>query len=257
MSMDKYIADNQMEEIRYKYGNKIVLFSKAQRTIKQWYKAFVLQYPPSSINNYRDSWFHYRKIWTERSYYEVTCQTANFDEHIQRAEKDAIVNFFQIMTEHIEFWYHVNKIEIPADMIDYITKDVEKIYKKSEILDKQGKFWIVELFNYYKSEREAVFSVIYAAQQYVLNSKEILRQLQLLLHNIKNITLNIRLGASDIDRIEYPGKYVDDCKKYYQELYDYFYTNDNGDLLTLLCITSVVKANWDCYIDEKNAEVKE
>src|SRR5699024_655071 len=105
MLSDKYISDSELNRIKLTYCDKIILFMQFRKDILKWYQAFDFQYPHSSENNYRDSWFHYRKIYQEHSAYEIICQSANFEEHLQRAEKDAIVYFWQKICGILEVWY--------------------------------------------------------------------------------------------------------------------------------------------------------
>lgn len=131
MSSDNYISDGKLDEIRKEYGEKIIAFSDVQQQLKGWYDKFGFSYPFSSINNYRDSWFHFRKIWTERSLYEMISQMATLDEHLQRAEKDAVVNFFQMISQKLEFWYGMDKKNIPKECLARIQKNADAVYEGS------------------------------------------------------------------------------------------------------------------------------
>lgn len=86
---------------------KIERYITVRAEIREWYEAFGLDFPYSSENNFRDSWFHYRKLYQEHSAYEIICQIAMLDEHLQRAEKDSIIYFFQKVSEALEFWQYV------------------------------------------------------------------------------------------------------------------------------------------------------
>ena len=248
MSNDKYIPDSKLDEIRKEYGEKIVSFLTVKRRIDEWYKKFGLPFPSSCINNYRDSWFHYRKIWMERSLHEIICQIATFDEHLQRAEKDAIVNFFQIVSQSLQFWYHVRFQNIPEEFLDNIQQNVGFIYEKGTLEEQKDVQLLSDLWDKYaQDEQEASYALIYVAQTYILNSRHMLKQIQQLLHLIKNTTLKIRLEASDIQRIEHPGEYLNQCCECYNKLISFFYQKDNQTLLFLLGMTNIVKANIDIY----------
>lgn len=248
MSNDNYISDFKLNEIRKEYGGKIVSFSSVERSIKEWYLYFDLPYPLSSVNNYRDSWFHYRKIWRERSLYEVTCQMATFDEHLQRAEKDAIINILQIISQALQYWYQIEQEEIPEHFINCIKQNIKTARANCTPEERKNKQWVIEMWGKFEeNEQEAAYALIYAAQKHILKSQSILRQIQKLLHTIKNTTLRIRLGASDIHRIEYPGEYLDLCSQCYDEVFSFFEKEENRVLFFLVGMTNVVKAITDGY----------
>lgn len=248
MSSDKYIPDSKLDEIRKEYGEKVVSFLSVKQRIDEWYKYFGFPFPSSCINNYRDSWFHYRKIWMERSLHEITRQIATLEEHLQRAEKDAVVNFFQIISQALQFWYQVKFKSIPEELKDDIQQNVDFVYGKCTPEDRNDVKLLSDLWDEYgRDEQEASFALIYVAQTYFLNSRHVLKQLQQLLHLIKNATLRIRLGASDIQRIEYPGEYLNQCCECYDNLISYFSQKENQTLFYLLGMTDIVKANIDIY----------
>lgn len=258
MSGDSYISDIKLDEIRKEYGDKVVSFSKVKQQIEKWYEYFELSYPLSSVNNYRDSWFHYRKIWMERSFYEVTCQMATFNEHLQRAEKDAIVNFFQIISQELEFWYYIKNENIPEEWLESIRHNVAEVRDASNLEESRNNLWVCRLFEKYKcSEQEASYALVYVAQKYFLNSEEERRQLQKLLHLVKNTTLKIRLDAIDIRRIEYPGEYLGLYEEYYKKLCTFFEKEEERGLFYLLGMTNVVKANIENYKLEKKLKIAE
>lgn len=244
MNKDNYISEYELEQIRREYAEKIIEFSDIKQEVQVWYQNFGLLYPFCSINNYRDSWFHYRKIWRERSFYEIICQTATFDEHIQRAEKDAVVNFFQIISENLEYWYNIDK-NITIEVDEEIKKDIQLIFEDDIKSEKSKTYQIWE--KYEKDEKLAICAIIYSAKQYVLSLHDIKRKIQKILHMIKNITLKIRMGSSDIQRIEKPGDYLNAYKDCYVQLKGFFDKEEHNELLFLLGITDVIRAGIDIY----------
>lgn len=252
MSGDNYISDYKLDEIRKEYGEKIISFSNVQKKIQKWYSEFGLPYPASSVNNYRDSWFHYRKIWTERSYYEVICQVATLDEHLQRAEKDAVVNFFQILSQELEYWYAIENQDMSKEILNRVRQEADSAYMRSGKEDQSNGLWLLGLWNAYGGkEQEASFALIYAAQTYLLSSKDMKKQIQRLLHQIKNTTIKIRFEASDIRRLEYPGEYVNRYQECYDAVRSFFTKEENKGFFFLLGMTNIVKINEESYVMEK------
>ncbi len=176
----------------------------------------------------------------------MICQMATFDEHLQRAEKDAVVNFFQMISQALQFWYQAESRPIPWKFRDSIRQNVDPVYEKCTPKEKNDVQLLSDLWNNYgRGEQEASFALIYVAQTYLLNSSHRLGQVQRLLHLIKNTTLKIRMGASDIQRIEHPGEYLSQCRECYDKLADCFSQDENQPLFYLLGMTDIVKANID------------
>ncbi len=258
MNSNNYISDYKLDAIRKEYGEKIIAFSKVQQQIKGWYKKFAFVftpesmpksefiYPHSSINNYRDSWFHYRKIWTERSRYESICHIATLEEHLQRSEKDAVVNFFQIISQDLDFWYCIETQDLPETFQEHIEikSYVNAYYEKSKQEERENGQWLISLWDTYGlRDQEASFALIYAVQIYFSNFAHVKKQLQELLHLIKNTTLKMRFDASDIRRLEYPGEYVQCCQDSYNAICSFFNEGKNPGIYFLLGITKVVISN--------------
>lgn len=252
MSSDNYISDYKLGEIRKEYGRKIISFSDVQQQLQKWYLGFGLSYPSSSINNYRDSWFHYRKIWLERSFYEVVCQMATLDEHLQRAEKDAVVNFFQIISQELEFWYCIEKRSTLDGLQAHIQQKVKAAYADAAPEEQENGLWLYRLWSSYDGiEQEAALALMYAAKEYILDSKELKQQIQRLLHLIKNATIEIRFEASDIRRLRYPGEYLKRYQNCYDTVYAFFAKEENRGLFFLLGMTKIVKIHDASYAMEE------
>lgn len=214
MVNDRYVSAQEMETIKEKCGQKIIKFSDVQTEIRGWYEKYDLCYPDSSINNYRDSWYHYRKIWPEHSYKEIISQMATFDEHLQRAEKDAVVNLFQIISQDLEFWYLCDQICVSQTAIDAF--DSNPPFKESEI-DLDNAEWLDKCWRQFRDNSEVLAAniLIYVVQKYLPCKEEFFREIQVLLHKIKNCTLLIRLNSSDIARLNQPGEYMDEIRDIY------------------------------------------
>lgn len=235
---DRYVSAQEMENIKIEYGQKIIKFLDVQEQILEWYDCYQLRYPDSCMNNYRDSWYHYRKLWPEHSYIEVIHQTSTLDEHLQRAEKDAVVNFFQLVSQNLEFWYLVNDINIEPNRTKVFEQTLSFDEKNTDFY---GYEWLEKCWRYFeRNEEEASFAIIYAVQKYLYKITGKFYELQVLLHNIKNCTLQIRMNSSDIKRLEQPGEYIDITKGIYESLNEFM---NKDAYFYLFSIHDVVRVN--------------
>lgn len=80
------------------------------------------------------------------------------------------------------------------------------------------------------------------------------KQIQQLLHLVKNTTIKIRFEASDIQRLEHPGEYVKHYQKCYDETHAFFTKGENKGFFFLLGMTNVVKINEAGYAMEKEEQ---
>lgn len=213
MKNDRYVTEQEMEAIKSEYARKIVMFTQVQEDIEKWYKDHGLTYPDSCINNFRDSWHHYRKIWTEHSLIEINRQASTLDEHLQRAEKDAIVNFFQIVSQRLEFWYLIDHI-----VLDPIveTKFNEKRTIAIEDICLDTAAWAKKCWDDFGDDNKLASCIlIHVIQKYFSSNPDFKKALQTILHELKTLSLRIRLNASDIKRLREPGDYLSQCQDYY------------------------------------------
>ena len=96
MNTSNYIFDSKLEKIQADYGQEIENYIRIRDSWLEIYGEFGIPFPATSDNNFRDSWFHYRKIYKERNEEEMIRQIANYDEHLQRAERDLVVKSSKI-----------------------------------------------------------------------------------------------------------------------------------------------------------------
>lgn len=238
MIHDEYLEYFELENIRKECGKKIVCFSGVRAKLKEWYQDFYLTYPDSCTNNFRDSWFHYRKIWKERSFRESTAQISNFDEHLQRAEKDAVVSFLQTIVVALEFWYLSKNIDIPGEYINDFNDTYSYLERAITLQDAE---WLNDVWvKFEMDEKKASYALVFIFNRSMSDLNINRNDLQRLLHKTKNIILHVRMDSFEIYRMNMPGVYFDMCEQCYSELSDFFL---KPALFYLFGITNVIKAN--------------
>lgn len=240
MILDKYVSENELEEIRKKYGQKLIGFLNVQEKMAEYYQKFDLRYPNSCINNFRDSWFHYRKIWEEHSYFSIISQMSTLDEHLQRAERDAVVNLLQMLSQKLEFWYLIRKKGDMDAIKNKLGEEHVSICEKIELEKYDSLLRYRELFP--EDEVKATLALVYAVSENLPKQKECYKEMQDILHCIKNNILKIRLGASEIDRLNEPGEYLECCRNVLDKIWASKYY---GVYLFFIQIYDVVMAHLE------------
>lgn len=213
MLPDSYISGIEQEKLQSIYCAKIVSYNEFRKKMRAWYQEFDFEFRDASENNFRDSWFHYRKLYQERSAYEIVCQIANFEEHLQRAEKDTIIYFLQKTSALLEVWYLQDAIEKESFLSDESKNKAVEIYADVN----SSKDWMYSLKNVFSDFDEYISACVYIVQTCIVTA-EFRREVQKYLHKIKNVILEIRSGGAEIQRMKMPGDCFQKCECYFEEL---------------------------------------
>lgn len=229
MSPDNYITESELEEVQKQSCGKIDIYRGVRRRVKLWHKEFGLMYPHTSENNYRDCWFHYRKLYKEHSTYEVINQMATFDEHIQRAEKDSVIYFYQKISEMLEFWYFMYWCKHKYEEDDAVN---EALLVFDGTADKPNT-WVLELKRKYEKDIDSFIKCCVCVACKRILTDEFSSEVQKLLHEIKNNVLKIRVGGAKIHRIEKPGEYMEQFEQCHSHIVSFSNKYRIKELLTV------------------------
>ena len=144
--------DEEIMAIKSECAEAIADFGMQFHIIQELYDALGLYYPEESNTNFRDSWFHYRKLYTQKDIITVLNEKYGLEEHLLRAAKDAQIYFLQQLTGWLEVWYRYNEyLKIP----DIISKDDEE---KLNMLSTEGNNWVYQLWKLYGVTDQELFS---------------------------------------------------------------------------------------------------
>lgn len=226
MSNGNYIDDFVLEEIQADNCEEIVTYLTIREKWMACYREFGFAFPATSDNNFRDSWFHYRKIYRERSRNEVIRQIANYEEHLQRAERDLVVKFFQDISSSLEKWYlHGTKSQF--ELTEEYTKLVNQWKKNSECFDMEDNIkrgWVASIYFFCekngRTQDDFRSLILYVFCVYVWSDK-LKVELQRMIHKLKNVVLRVRMGGSEIARMDKVGQLTEQCKTLYEELVEF------------------------------------
>ncbi len=226
MNSSDYIYDFILEETQANNCEEIVNYLTIREKWIGYYSEFGFACPTTSDNNFRDSWFHYRKIYKERSENEIIRQIANYEEHLQRAERDLVVKFFQDVSSSLEKWY-LYGLNLQLEPIGEYDQIIELWKRESGCFDNGDKIkngWVRSLYLYCKNNKKTQDDfyniVLHVFKAYIWNN-EVKITLQKLLHKMKNIVLKVRLGSSEIDRMDKVGQLTEQCVTLYEELVEF------------------------------------
>lgn len=226
MSNSDYIYDFELENIQTNNCKQIENYIKLREKWLVYYEEFGIKYPLTSDNNFRDSWFHYRKIYKERSKDEAVREIANFEEHLQRAERDLAVKFLQDISCSLEKWYlyGLKEQKLNIDKSVNFIKEWNKCFGCFDSNNIIKREWANSLYDFCRSNNKNAdeyrenFSVIFYT--YVWNDK-FKYELQKMLHKIKNIVLQVRLCSTEIDRTDSVGRLTERCSLVIDELLEF------------------------------------
>lgn len=216
MSTDRYISEFDQEDVRRNNCRKIDQYRTVREEIRQWYAEFGFDFPHSSENNFRDSWFHYRKLYQERSANEIIGQTATLDEHLQRAEKDSIIYLFQKVSEALELWYDAalnkGKSGGPSDDLE---SGISSMYIHTAAAPNR---WVTLMQKRYSDDVPAFAEhCMRVAERYILTDS-FRMDAQNMIHELKDHVLEIRMGGAHIQRMGSPGDYYRKVKPSFERL---------------------------------------
>ncbi len=215
-------------------ANIIVEYGEQFQILQKLYYEFGLDYPEECHTNYRDSWFHYRKLYNKKDIVSASNEKYGLEEHLLRAIKDAQICFLQQIGQWLEVWYHHREL----------LRGCTDQQMDQSLFESMGTNWVKSLWeSSEKNEKLFAEACVYWYKQNIYSS-ELSRQLQTLLHNIKNLILDLRLGGMNIfrplDNIEYARRSI----TLYEEMCS---SLKNSGMLYLLPATSLIYKN--CNLD--------
>ncbi|MBQ8299863.1 MAG: hypothetical protein IJX99_08465 [Clostridia bacterium] len=107
-----YLCDSSSDQI-FDALEKISL-------ITNLYSVCQIKIPPPFATNFRDSLFHYKKLYESDTVEEALQQTEAIDEHLSRAIKDSLMQLVQILLNSI------SKIYEDPSVSDTLKLDIQK-----------------------------------------------------------------------------------------------------------------------------------
>lgn len=231
--LNEYCAD----EI-YQYGRNYMKLIKV-------FESYGYRMPVECWHNFRDSWFHYRKLYTRKERISILNEKYAMEEHLLRAWKDAIIFLLQEISWGLEFWYakgagyHGLEASIDAEA----EKIVNEVHKKAQETNMKQFNWSKAIVDGYGQVDERIrYQCCYFYYKKFISSKEMDKVLQKLLHSLKDLILLIRYSGTKIQRPNDPYEYMQRLLDLLDEINDKL--NKDGAIF-LISIGTVVSGSMD------------
>lgn len=222
------MTEYELEQIKAICAEEIAVFGMQFEEIQKIYDVLGLSYPEECTTNYRDSWFHYRKMYKKKDLASILDEKYGLEEHLFRATKDAQICLLQQLGYWLEVWYRYD---------EYMECDMSRKDEYEQLCNDLQKNWVKNIYELV--EEDDVLFANTCLYRYLtrINSERIRQQLQRLIHSIKNLILEIRLGGVSISRPLSNVNYLNKCIAVYNEMCQALATTE---LLYLIPATGVI-----------------
>ena len=209
MKRELVLESQDIERIKEECAEEIATFGEQFEFIHRLYEIMGLYYPEECITNYRDSWFHYRKLYKKKDAIEVLNEKYGLEEHLLRAAKDSQICLLQQLGYWIEVWYRQDV------WMDYDENESE-LYEK--LLQSPEPNWVRSVESASEGNKELfAHTCLYYYRKYI-DSTEMRNKLKALLHSIKNLILDLRLSGINISRPNDKVDYIRKCVEVYNNM---------------------------------------
>ena len=214
-----FFADNEQKEFRNCAADDIERYLYFLGILEKWYDEINEPFPLPCRTNYRDAWFHYKKLYEQKDYIKVVQEQYALEEHLIRSSKDAINRYFQIYVMYMEEVYHhllsgryVSSQEEKNALDDIIVK-----YNLSVDIKEK---WALRLYNELEKYNLEMYycSLVKYIYYRNMNYSDVLRVLQKSIHSIKNYCAKLRINGTNIYRPIDGNEYMDECIEIYENL---------------------------------------
>jgi hypothetical protein len=196
------ISEERITSIQEECANEIAYFGNKFQELRRMFEAMGLYYPRECVTNYRDAWFHYRKLCQKKDSVSVLNEKYGLEEHLLRAVKDAQIGFLQQLAYWLEIWYKCD---------EYMECDLTRRSKYLRLFENLDQNWVKSIWDASEGDIELFANACLFRFQEELKSEDLRIVLQNLIHSMKKIILKIRLGGVDISRPLDNSAYLDEC----------------------------------------------
>lgn len=225
-------SDDYQTMLKKNCADNIEQFGYQFEKIRTLYDNFGFIYPEECNTNYRDSWFHYRKLYKKKDVESISNEKYGLEEHLLRAAKDAQINFLQQVGQLLDVWYRndtfleceLSNEKAYQDILGCVTEEnwVENVWKLSE----QDEILFSNVCVYYYRTK--------------LYSEDLKKKLQELLHGLKNLILDLRLSGVNIYRPVDNIQYFRECVSVYNDICS---SLKKTGVIYLVSATGVIRKN--------------
>lgn len=215
MQEKEIFTDHEKQQLNAYCADEIYQYGNNYLRLKSIFDSYGYHMPVECWHNFRDSWFHYRKLYVEKERLSVLNEKYAMEEHLLRAWKDAIIFLLQEISEGLEFWYlRGTNYPDPGCVMD---AESERII--NEVHEKNPTNWPKIIVDGYDNVDEKTrYKCCYYYYKKYISSKDIDEILQKLLHSLKKFILQIRYSGTKIKRPNDPYEYMERLLELLEEI---------------------------------------
>ena len=125
-------------------AQKISIYYEYLSILEKWFSEAGWELPLPCRTNFRDAWFHFKKLYERKDYVKVVQEEYALEEHLIRAVKDAIICYYQIYIRRIEIVYQFFRTGNLTDCI--LQEHLKDIKRNAEFITVHTDNWTMELY---------------------------------------------------------------------------------------------------------------
>lgn len=229
MSSSRTILSDADHQSLSMYSADMLLASREKMTrLEKLYSLEKLTFPIQCRTNFRDAWFHYKKVYERFDSIKVHQEQYAMEEHLIRVIKDAITVLFNAYAYRIEnVYYLLEKKQAVLEALKSVKE--EEYYKECADIRIDSAYW-------FRTIRTRIFEIIKKTDLDYLKTDLVIKDvtlylfleqadgeayrkvLQKCMHKIKNYSLRTRLEGVEIYRPEKSDDYLDDFAEVFGEI---------------------------------------
>ena len=219
MSNNRTVLSDADHQNLSSYSVEMLLACRSKmKLMEKLYDLEKIDFPTQCRTNFRDAWFHYKKVYERFDSIKVYQEQYAMEEHLIRILKDAITVLFNKYAYWIENVYYLLE-EKQAVLGVLTTSKVDEFYSECIDIRIDSDYWYNAIQKRICKEKGILDKKKDAAIKDVtlrlfLEQADIKAYrvvLQECMHKIKNYSLRTRLEGIEIYRPENSDAYLDDC----------------------------------------------
>ena len=222
------LSDSDHQSLSLYSADMLLVCRKKMKELEELYKLEQLPFPIQCRTNFRDAWFHYKKVYERFDSIKVQQEQYAMEEHLIRVLKDAITVLFNAYAYWIEnVYYLLDEKQTVLKVLQNNDKE-DEYYKKCIDIDINVHYWYKAVNDKITGkkdkkditpEEDAIIKDVTLRlflERADLNAYR--KVLQECMHKIKNYSLRTRLEGIEIYRPENSEEYLDDFSEVFGEM---------------------------------------
>lgn len=212
------LSDSDHQNLSLYSADMLLVCRNKMKKLELLYGLEELNFPIQCKTNFRDAWFHYKKVFERFDSIKVYQEQYAMEEHLIRILKDAIIVLFNKYAYWLENVYYL--LEKKHEVLEVLNSiKAKEYYLDCADINIDTNFWYKIIDNRIsahagisdKEKDAAIKDVTLCLFLEQANTKVYREFLQQCMHKIKNYSLKTRLEGIEIYRPENSDAYLNDC----------------------------------------------